>query len=484
MGLQKATISGLIWTLAQQFSVQIIYFITQIILARLLSPSAFGLIAMLQIFISIGQILIDNGMATSLIRTQNVDERDYSTVFIINMVSSVLIYMIIFILAPFIASFYNLSELTLIVRVYTLSFIIQALVGVQTTQLTKAMNFKLQMLMQVPSAIIGGISGIILAIMGYGVWSLVWMALIRTFVFMVQHWFYTDWRPKLMFDKLKLKYHFGFGYKLTLSGVLDVIYTNSYNLIIGKLFSTTQLGYYNQADTLRMFPVNNISMALNKVTYPMFASINNDDEKLKIAYKKLMTQILFWIVPFMLLLIVIARPLFIFLIGEKWEPAVPYFRILCIAAIVYPLHIYNLNIINVKGRSDLFLRLEVIKKIVGLSVIGISLFFGMPGLLIGQVLFSFGAVYINTYYSGKMINYSLKEQMKDIYPIFLIAVFTLVITWGGYLILGNYFRLANLLQVVLVGTVFFATYIGVCFLYKVPALQDFKNIVSNKPLLP
>ncbi len=483
MGLQKKTISGLIWTFSQQFSVQIIYFVVQIILARLLSPSVFGLIAMLQIFLAIGQSLIDSGMTSSLIRTQNVGQRDYSTVFFINIIGSIIIYLIVFFSAPLIADFYNIPLLKLVVRVYTLSFIIQALVGVQTTRLTKEMNFKLQMLMQIPSSIIGGIVGIVLAYLHYGVWSLVWMTLVRTFVFMLQHWFYTDWRPSLIIDKERLKYHLGFGYKLTLSGLLDVVYTNSYNLIIGKLFSATQLGYYNQADTLRMFPVSNFSAALNKVTYPMFASIKDDDVRLKMAYKKLMVQVLFWIIPLMLSLIVVAKPLFNLAIGAKWLPAVPYFQILCVAAIVYPLHLYNLNIINVKGRSDLFLRLEIIKKAVGIVMIVFSLFFGMTGLLVGQIILSFGGLYINTYYSGKMINYSFKEQLVDIWPMFLIGLFTIGVSWFAYSFLLRNYLLPDIIVVLAIGISFFIIYLGISLFTKLPALKDFMKLISNKPLL-
>ncbi|MCO5947233.1 lipopolysaccharide biosynthesis protein [Mucilaginibacter flavidus] len=483
MELRKKTISGLIWTFSQQFSVQIIYFIVQIVLARLLAPSAFGLIAMLQIFLALGQSLIDSGMTSSLIRTQNVGQKDYSTVFFINIISSVGIYAIVFFCAPLIANFYDIPLLKIVVRVYCLTFIIQGLVGVQTTRLTKEMNFKLQMIMQIPSSIIGGVVGIVLAYQGYGVWSLVWMNLARAFVFMLQHWFYTDWRPIFIIDKERLKYHFNFGYKLTLSGLLDVIYTNSYNLIIGKLFSSTQLGYYNQADTFRMLPVNNLSSALGKVTYPMFASIIDDDAKLKMAYKKIMTQVLFWIIPLMLSLTVIAKPLFIFVLGEQWKPAVPYFQILCVAAIAYPLHVYNLNIINVKGRSDLFLRLEIIKKVVGVAVIVFSLFWGMTGLLVAQVLFSFSAVYINTYYSGRMINYPLKEQLTDIYPMFLTGAIATAVSWLLYNFLTQSYTLPNVVQIPAVSTFFFTIYLGISFVGKITALQDFIMIISKKPLL-
>jgi teichuronic acid exporter len=480
MGIKNQAISGIIWTISQQFSVQVINFAVQIILARLLLPEAFGLIAMLQVFIAIGQNLIDSGMTSSLIRTENPDQKDYSTVFIINILVSVVIYFILFFLAPYIALFYNTPLLKPVLRVFSISFLMQALVNVQTTRLTKNLKFKLQMLMQVPSVIIGGVVGLILAYMHFGVWSLVYMNLTRSFVFMIQHWFYADWIPTLNIDREKLKYHFGFGYKLTLSGLLDVIYNNSYNLIIGRIFSPAVLGYYNQADSLRMFPVNNISIALNKVTFPIFASIKDDNLKLKRTYKRLMIQILFWIIPIMLSLIVIAKPLFVFVIGVKWLPAVPYFRLLCVAAIVYPLHIYNLNIINVKGRSDLFFKIEIIKKVVGTVIILLAISFGMIGLLISQILLSFIAVYINTLYSGRMINYPLKEQLKDVFPMFLIGLITISLSWYLYSWLVENYLLQDLTLILLLGGVYFTIYLSISYFSKIPALKDFIELISKK----
>jgi O-antigen/teichoic acid export membrane protein len=480
MGLKSKAVSGFIWTISQQFSVQVINFAVQIVLARLLLPEAFGLIAMLQLFIAVGQILIDNGMASSLIRTQNPDQGDYSTVFIINIAVSIAVYFVLFFAAPYIAIFYHIPLLKAVLRVFILSFLIQALVGVQTTRLTKIMNFKLQMLMQIPSVVIGGAVGLILAFKHFGVWSLVYMNLTRSFVFMIQHWFYTDWRPAFIIDKEKLKYHFGFGYKLTLSGLLDVIYNNSYNIIIGKFFSATLLGYYNQADTLRMFPVNNVSTALNKITYPMFSSIQNEDIKLKMVYRKLMQQVFFWIIPIMLSLIIIAVPLFKFTIGAKWLPAVPYFQILCVSAIMYPFHIYNLNIINVKGRSDLFLRLEVIKKGLGILVIICAIFFGIYGLLFSQIVLSFGGVYINTFYSGKMINYHLSEQLKDVWPMFALGIATAILVYYANALLLMPRGFPNFAAILIIGFGYFTVYIGASWFLKVTAIEDFVQLILKK----
>ena len=480
MSLKKQTISGLIWTFSQQFSVQVINFMVQIVLARILLPAEFGLIGMLTIFIAIGNSLMDSGMTSSLIRTPDADQRDYSTVFFVNIIASVIIYAILFLCAPFIAEFYNQPILEPIVRVYTLSFVIRAFVGVQTTKLTKEMNFKIQMMMQVPSVIIGGIAGIIFAYQGLGVWSLVWMNLIQSFLFTVQHWFKTGWYPSWIFDKERLKKHIGFGYKLTMSGLLNTIYNNIYNIVIGKFFTATQLGYYTRSQTLQMFPVTNLATALNKVTYPMFASIHNDDVKLKLAYKKLMQQIIFWVAPLMISLIVVAQPLFLYILTEKWLPAVPYFQLLCITGILYPIHAYNLNILNVKGRSDLFLRLEIYKKI--LITVGIicAVPFGIYGLIFLQIILSVAAFGINTLYSGKMINYPGKEQLKDISPLILNAFLVGAICYPFYLFILKTYHLQEPVNILVMGTLYWVFYLGMSYLFKISALFEFRTLILKR----
>src|SRR5690606_17306950 len=231
MSLRKQAISGVIWTFSQQFSVQIINFCVQIILARLLMPEVFGLIAMLTIFISIGQMLMDSGMTTSIIRTKEPDQLDYSTVFVTNLMMSCLIYLLVFLSAPTIASFYDQPVLENILRIYALTFVIRSFVAVHTATLTKEMNFKLQMTLQIPSTIFGSVVGVGMAYTGYGVWSLVGLNLAQTVIFTIQNWIFIPWRPSFKFDKKRFKYHFNFGYKMTLSGLLDTVYNNSYNIV-------------------------------------------------------------------------------------------------------------------------------------------------------------------------------------------------------------------------------------------------------------
>lgn len=427
MNLKNQTIAGVAWTLGQQVGVQGINFVVQIILARLLVPADFGLIAMVQIFLTIGAALMDGGMTSSLIRTKNADNRDYSTVFYMNLGVSILIYALVFLGAPLMASFFDQPVLTPLIRVYTISFVIQALVGVQTTKLTKEMNFKLQMLMQIPSTIIGGIVGVVLAFKGSGVWSLVWMQLVISFLFMVQHWIWSDWKPTLLFDKDKLKEHFGFGYKLTLSTLLTTLYSESYTIIIGKFFPASQLGFYRQAKILSMFPVSNLTKALQKVTYPVFSKLQDDNVKLRNSFKKITSVVFFVVTPVMLFLALEAKPIINLLLTDKWLPAVPFFQILCIFSLFYPLSMYNLNIILAKGRSDLHFKLEVLKKSLSVVVLLGSLFFGITGIVIASGISMLIHAVVNSTASGKLIGYPLIQQFKHFSPILLIGIVTSLI---------------------------------------------------------
>lgn len=435
---------------------------------------------MFSVFITIGTALMDSGLTVSLIRTNDATQREYSTVFFFNLFGSVIIYIILFFIAPYIAVFYKQDGLEYIIRIYGLTLIINAFFSIQNTRLSKSMDFKAQTLIRIPSIIGGGIVGIVLAKLNYGVWSLVWMSLTNSTLSTILHWVYSGWRPDYVFDKAILRKHFFFGYKITLSSLLDTIYQNIYIIIIGKFYSVSQLGFYSKADSLSQLSVSNISTALNKVTYPMFATISNDDKKIKTIYKKLMQQVLFWNAPLLIFLGVVAEPFFRFLLTEKWLPAVPYFQILCIAGIMYPLHAYNLNILKVKGRSDLFLRLEIIKKVISTVVILLVIPYGIYGLLYFQLVFSVLGYFINSFYSGKIINYSIKEQIVDIAPII-----TLSILCGGlcYLFDSYIYQLyhpSDFLRLVLAGIFYSVFYFGSGSLIQLNAITDFKQLILKR----
>ncbi|MEJ5961956.1 lipopolysaccharide biosynthesis protein [Pedobacter immunditicola] len=480
MSLIKKTLSGFLWTFIQQFSIQLINFGVTVILARILLPEEFGLIAMLTVFISIGNNLMDSGLASSLIRSADLTQKDYSTVFFFNLAGSAVMYGLIYLSAPYIASFYQQDVLALVLRVYAIGFIINAFYSVQNARLTKEMNFKIQMTIQIPAVLIGGLLGVVLAMKGYGVWSLVWMNLFQSFLSTVMHWIYSGWVPSLVFDKKSFLRHFNFGYKMTLTGIMDTLYRNIYVLIIGKYYSVLQLGFYSRAESVSQLPTSNISAIINKVTYPMFASINDNDTKLKLVYKTLMQQVLFWNAPILIFLAVIGEPLFTFLFTVKWLPAVPYFQILCLSGVMYPLHSYNLNILKVKGRSDLILKLEIIKK--SISVIGILCVipFGIYGLLYVQLLFSFISYYINSLYSGKLLDYPISEQITDIMPTIIISLSTGLICYLFDQMFLKPIGFFDITRIIIDGLFFFLLYIGCSTLLKLTPIHDFKHLILKR----
>lgn len=462
MSLKKKAIAGVIWTFAQQFSVQAINFGVQILLARLLMPEMFGLIAMLTVFIAIGQMLTDSGMTSSLIRTKDPDQLDYSTVFIANFMVGFGIYIIVFLIAPFIAKFYDQPILQAILRVYALTFVIRSFVAVHTAKLTKEMNFKLQMKLQVPSTIIGAIVGVYLAYSGYGVWSLVWLNISQAIVFAIQNWVFIPWRPSFIFHKGRFKHHFNFGYKMTVSGLLDTVYNNAYNIVIGKFFSPALVGFYNQADHMRLFPVMQLSNVMGKVTFPLFASLE-DDSQLRSAYRNTMKLVSFAVIPVMLILIIAGDELFLFLFGEKWLPAVPYFQILSFASIVRPVSTYNLNILKVKGRSDLFLKIEVIKKIIGIVAMVIALPYGITALVVSLTIVAYCSVLINMVYCGKLINYGVLAQMGDVLWLYVVGFLIAVLVYFLKPILLDSIQ-SNFWIIALIGFIYIMLYVPVLYL--------------------
>lgn len=479
MSLRKTATQGIFWTFLQKFGTQLIGFVISLVLARLLMPEEFGLLAMIYIFTGVASILIDGGLTQSLIRSKNPGQEDYSTVFFFNLIGSVIIYFVIYFGAPLIADFYNQEVLVNIVRVYCLIFIIQAFSTVQRTRLTKLMDFKTQTLVAIPSLIGSGALGIYLAYQGFGVWSLVWMAVFQTLLSTIQFWIYSKWQPSLIFSRRKLKEHFSFGYKMTLSGLLNVVFSNIYNIIIGRYFAAASVGFYTRADTLKQMPVNIISSILDKVTYPLFASIQNDDIRLKRVYKEIMQMVVFVIAPVLVIMGVVAEPLFRFLFTEKWLPAVPYFQILCLAGILYPIHSYNLNILKVKGRSDLFLKLEIVKKVLVIAVVAISIQFGVMGLVWGQVITSVLAFFINTYYSGKLIDYKALEQILDILPVLVVAFIVGATVWA----MDHYLHINELVdfyRLIILGFTGVVLYVSFAYVFKMSALSSIRKIILKK----
>ncbi|MGI6047348.1 MAG: lipopolysaccharide biosynthesis protein [Petrimonas sp.] len=476
--LQQRAVSSVYWTAIQQFGNQGIQFVVSIILARLLLPEEFGLIGMIYIFMGIGATLIDSGLGASIVRTTNPDQRDYSTVFFFNLFGSILIYGIMFVSAPLVAKFYGQESLIKIIRLYCLIFIFNAFSTIQLTRLQKSLNFKPETLSAIVSTVFSGVLGVYLAYSGYGVMSLVLMAITNSIVKATMLWVQTRWKPDWIFDKEKFKYHFGFGSRLMVSGILGTIYNNIYNVLIGKYFSTQQLGYYNRADTLILLPAGNIGTILGKVTYPLFAEVKDDEARLRNAYRKIMKMVIFIISPTLVFMGVLAEPLFRFMFTEKWLPAVPYFQILVLTGILYPIHVYNLNILQVKGRSDLLLKIEIIKKIIITIVVIISFQFGMIGLLWGMVFTSITSLFLNCHYSGKFLNYGLFKQINDMLPGILLSVIIGVVI---YLIDSQVFNSNHDLIRLLVGvSLAILLYLAFAYLLKFEEPRNIKKLLLTK----
>lgn len=479
MSLKTRTLNGFFWSLAQQFGTQIISTTVTIILARILDPEDFGLIGMLVIFMALGNSLIDAGLTSSLIRSQDSDERDYSTVFFINLIGSIVVYVIMFSCSGLISDFFNQPELQSIIKVYCLSFIITAFAAVQRTRLAKKMDFKTEMKVMLPSVLIAGATGITFALLDFGVWALVWMMIAQQLFASIQFWFHSKWRPLWVFDISRFKYHFDYGYKMTLASIINALFSNLYHLVIGKYFSIAQLGFYTKADQLKQIPVKNISNTLAKVTFPMFSEIQDDDERLKVVYKKVIQQVLFWLTPVMVLAAVLAEPTFRIVLTEKWLPAVPYFQMLCFIGLMYPVHSYNLNILKVKGRSDLFLKLEIAKK--SLTVIGIviALPFGIFALLWTQIILNLVSFVINSHFSGKFIDYNLLSQLKDIIPIFLMGTASAGAAWFVKDLIVDV-PAVDYLQIVSGALIGLLVYFLISWGSKCEPLLDFRKIILKK----
>jgi len=477
MSLRKQATNGVIWNFAQQFSVQMINFVVQVILARLLMPEDFGLIAMLMVFMSMGLVLMDGGMTHSLIRMKNPDQLDYSTVFVTNLIVSIGAYSLVFVGAPFIARFYEQEILKDILRVFGITFIIQSFAAVHVAKFTKEMDFKIQMKLQIPSTIIAAIVGVGLAYTGFGIWSLVWLNLIQKTIFALQNWLFVPWRPSFAFDKQKFGYHFNFGYKLTLGSLLDAVYNDAYRIVIGKFFSPAQVGYFNQAETMRLFPVQQVTAVTGKVAYPLFAKIDGDD-RLRSVYKTTINLALFAVIPMMLLLIIVAEELFFFLFGEKWLPAVPYFQVLAIASLVRPLSAYTINILKSKGKTDLLLKLEVIKKIVGLIAMVVGMSFGIMGLAISLTGISLLCAVIDMMYAGKSMAYPLWIQVKDISNVFMAGIVTFFVSYSLYICVLKGIG-ANVLVLTATSVCFFTLYLSLVYFFHKNLLGDLKAILKR-----
>ena len=428
--LKAKSVSGFGWSTIQQIVGRVTTFVVNLALARLLMPDDFGTLAVLGIFLAISGQLADIGFGSSLVRSERVEDADLSTVFYYNMGMSSLLYLILFVAAPWIADYFRNPVLVSVLRVLSLSMVINSLCSIQAILVWRQMQFRKDMLIQLASGVLGGLTGIVMAYFSYGYWALVGMGLANSIVRLVGYWCSSPWRPQLIFSVERLKLHFGYGSRMVGAGLITTLYNNLMTIIIGRSFSMSILGLYGNANSLYIVPVSIIADPINKVTFPVFVRFQNEKERLRAGYRRVMRLLFQLSCPLMTGLVVLANPVYHFLYGDKWMAAAPYFQILCICGILYPINSYNINILEVKGRSDLHLRLEIIRRIIGGAAAFIGLQFGIYGLLwstaITQVIFLF----INSYYSGRFIDYPLGQQLAELFPFVLMSAVSGGVLWS------------------------------------------------------
>ena len=435
--LKRKTVKGVVWSTLERFSVAGVNFIFGLILARLLMPTDYGAIAMLSIFMAIAQTFIDSGFSNALIRKPDRTETDNATAFYFNIGVGLAAYFSLYLAAPYIAQFYKTSILIPLTRIMGLNLLLNSLCVVQQALLTARIDFKTQAKISLNAAVVSGLVGIGFAYAGYGVWALAIQSVLASVIRTVLLWILAKWRPKAKFSKQSFRNLFGYGSKLLASGLLDTIYNNLYTIVIGKRFSVATLGVYSRADQWANFLAINVTGILQRVTFPILSSIQNEDERLRVNYRKFLRVSGFVIFPLMMGLAAIADPLTRFILTDKWADSIPLLRILCFALMFYPIHAINLNLLQVKGRSDLFLRLEIYKKILGVATLCVTIPMGITAMCVGRVFTSWVALAMNTHYTGKLIHLGFFQQLKDYIPTLLNSFFMGAIVYGMTLIVSG-----------------------------------------------
>lgn len=474
--LKDKTVKGVGWSALENVTRMGITFVVSIVLARLLTPDEYGLIGILMIFIALFNAVVDSGFTNALIRKKNATDADYSTVFITNLVLSAFLAVTLFFCAKPIATFFERPELVSLTKVMSCVVIINALAIVQRARTTKAIDFKTQTKITFISSIGSGTIGIIMAYMGYGVWALVGQQISNQLLSTIFFWIFNKWYPKLVFNWQSFKEMWAFGSKLLVSRLLDTAWQEVYQVVIGKCYTSSTLGLFTRAKQFSDLCSANLTGTVQRVSYPVLSSIQDDRERLKSAYQRVIRTTMLPTFVLMLGMAACSKSMIYVLIGEKWMECVPMLQIICTYGMLYPLHALNLNMLQVQGRSDLFLKLEIIKKIIGVGPLLLGIFVDIYWMLAGSFFTSIIAYYLNAYYSGPFLGYSIKEQVKDILPSLGVAVAMAILVYAMSFIPMNQFILLPLQ--ILVGA---AIIIGISEATKLPEYLELKGIV--KPMI-
>lgn len=473
-------IINLIWKFMERISVQAINLIIQILLARKLFPEDFAAVAIITVFINIATIFVQSGFGTALIQKAEIDELDSSSIFYFSISASFILYIILFFAAPYVADFYHQDILKNLLRAEAIILVFGAFNTVQQAILARNLEFKKNFKASLLGCIASGITGVVLAYAGAGIWALAISTIVNNFVLTVVLWFSVRWRPKLIFSLKRVKTLFSFSWKLVCSSLVSVIYTNVRTLIIGKAFKSDTLGYYNRGDMLGSSLMNGLTGAINAVMLPVLSTKQDKIDEMKKMLRRTMSLNCFVIFPVMFGLVAVSKPLILILFTDKWLNAVPFMQLVCIAYAFYPMHSANLQAINALGRSDVALKLEVIKRVIGLCLIGLSFPFGVYAIVGSEILFSLVATIVNGFPNKYLINYSIKEQWTDIIPYLILAIVMSILVYSLSLILN----IPNILLLIIQIIIGIMIYIIGCHILKLDAytymLNKIKSVLSSR----
>ena len=472
--IKKKTVSGVGWSAADAFLGHGVTFLVGLVLARILTPAEYGLIGIVTIFTTVLTGIVDSGFSNSLIRKHRVSDDDYNTMFITNMVFSIILFFLLFACAPYIAIFFERPELVSLTRAMGFILILQALSIVQNTLLAKRIDFKTRTKASFIAAVISGAIGIAMAILGFGVWSLVGQQLSNKLIYTLCLWILNKWWPKLSFNIVSFRYMWGFGWKLMLSGILNNIWRQLYQVVVGKFYSPATLGQYSRSKEYARLFSSNFTSIVQRVTYPALAEVQDNKERMVAAYRKIIKTTMFVTAVLLVSMGAVAEPFIYCLIGPQWHEAATYLPFICISLSLYPLHAVNLNMLQIEGRSDIFLILEIVKKVVAIGPLCLGIFVSIYWMLIGSIISGIIAYFLNSYYTGRELHYSSWDQLRDIAPSyglgFLIAI---CVYFFKYLPISNFVILP--IQILVGAVVFFL----VCESRKQPEYVELKGIVLS-----
>lgn len=474
--LKKKTIGGFVWRFAERCGAQGVQFVVSLVLARILTPNDYGTVALIMVFINVLGVFINSGMGAALIQKKNADDLDYSSLFYFNMFMCVTLYAIMFFCAPLIAKFYDKPELVALTRVISLTFIVSGVKGIQNAYVSKHLMFKRFFFSTLGGTIVSAVVGILLAYKGYGAWAIVVQSLSNNAIDTLILWITVKWRPKFMFSFKRLKGLFSYGWKLLLSGLLDTGYNQLRSLIIGKVYSSTDLAYYDKANNFPSMIITNVNSSIDSVLLPSMSSVQDSKESVKGMTRRAMKTSTYVMAPLLMGLAACGQSVISILITDKWLPSYPFMVIFCITYMFYPVHTANLNAIKAMGRSDIFLKLEIIKKIVGIIAILVTFKISVMAMAYSLLVTSVLAQIINSWPNKKLMNYSYLEQLKDILPGILLAAFM-----GGCVYCVNFLHLSNWLTLLIQVPLGAAIYIGLSALLKLESFTYCWNMV--KPII-